>query len=498
MTISRTGKSSSSEDPLNPQEAFFQRLQKVVKTVFDRYTKKLAALPLVVAVSGGPDSLALLALLASSDSLRDRLIVAHFSHGLRPRAEVREIRLVESIASRWGIQTLNGKADVASFAKENHQSIEEAARQLRYEFLSDMAKRYRAGAIVLGHTLDDQAETILFRLTRGSGLRGLGAMREWTTWIDPVSDEPTNLLRPLLEIPKCDTQRVCEIAQIIPAQDSSNLSGRFARNRIRLHVLPQLERINPQIRRTLARFASAVRADEDLITSEAREAVLGLEEIHQGVFEWPRATLVDMPTPLLARLFQSAWQTLCGPGAALSQTHLKAMIKLLIGPSGRRLDLPGTLTFAVEYHRCTLGKLDSNVMLPPKETDLPVPGVVQFGPWTINARVVGPTPNLENNHSPCNALMDAKAIGDRLTIRLRRPGDRFHPLGLQKEKSLQDFLIDRKIPKRERDAIPLLVGKGHIAWIVGYRVAAWAMPSSKSSRLVAIEFQMSSTSEMRG
>ena len=453
-----------------------------------RCAGEMGARPLIVAVSGGPDSIALLvALTTAAVPARPSLTVAHFSHGLRPRAQEREAALVESVAARWGLPVVRGQADVAGCAREERLSLEEAGRRLRYAFLAGAAQECGAGAVALGHTLDDQAETVLLRLVRGTGLRGLGAMREWAPWRDPVSDASTALLRPLLEVERRETLAVCDEARIIPAQDPSNRSMLFSRNRVRRRVLPELEHINPQVRQALARLASTAQADEALLESQARSLMEDLEERCAGGFSWPRQELAAMPPPLLARLFQRAWEELRGPGAALSQAHLEAIMSLLPGPSGRRLDLPGNVRFSVEYGRCTLGPHVSGQPLPEEQVQLRIPGVVRVGGWAVEAW--RPVQGQEAPADPWTALMDAEAVGSGLAIRRRRPGDRFHPLGMDGTKPLQDFLVDEKVPRWERDQVPLVVGDRGIAWVVGRRLAAWAAAAPGARETVAIAFR---------
>ena len=463
------------------------RVARVVASALRRHGHELAGRPLVVAVSGGPDSLALLlGLMAVPEAVRPSLRVAHFSHGLRPVAQRRDAALVEEVAARWGLPVVRGSADVAAHAREERRSLEEAGRRLRYAFLARTAQECGAGAVALGHTLDDQAETVLLRIVRGAGLRGLGAMREWTPWLDTPSGVGTVLLRPLLEVSRAETLAVCAEAKVIPAQDATNRSMVFSRNRVRRRVLPELERLNPQVRHALARLASSAQADEALLEPQARSAVEGQESRCDRGFGWPRRVLAALPPPLLARVFQGAWETLRGPGAALSRLHLEAMEALLTGPSGRRLTLPAGMRFSVEYGRCTLGPAVPATPLPEEGVELHVPGSAQVGPWLVE---VQRSPSFPNRKDPWTAAMDGETLGGPLAVRRRRPGDRFHPLGMDGPKRLQDFLVDEKVPRWERDAVPLVVGARGIAWVVGHRVAAWAAVTPATREAVVISFR---------
>ncbi len=475
-------------DPTGAQPIALQRLVQTVESSLQRWHEELAGGPLLVAVSGGADSLALLlSLVALPASERPLLQVAHFSHGLRPQAERREAALVAQMALRWSVPFVHSSADVPRLVKETGGSVEAAARDARYAFLVQAAGRCGARAVALGHTLDDQAETVLLRLTRGTGLRGLGAMREWTPWADPDTGAAVHLLRPLLSVVRRDTERACTEAGVTPAHDASNRSLAYARNRVRHKVIPELERLNPGARRALARAAAAAGADEDLLETLARSAVEGQEERTNMAITWPRQLLAATPWPLLARVFQRAWEALCGHGAALSQAHLVAMAGLLSGPSGRAVTLPRGLVFSATYDGCRLGPLPMASGLPREEILLQVPGCSPFGPWLVETQVLRnpPPAALETGRA---ATLDAEGVGGPLTLRYRRPGDRFQPAGMRGVKRLQDFYVDTKVPRWERDAVPLLVTPGGIAWVVGYRVAAWAMVTLATRRWLTVSF----------
>ena len=476
------------------QQTALQRVSLAVARAVRSRREQLSEGPLLVAVSGGPDSMALLlALLALPQTERPSLRAVHFSHGLRPRAEQREAALVERTAASWGVPLDRGSANVAHLAKENGQSVEEAARNARYAFLAQIARQQGAYAVALGHTLDDQAETVLLRLVRGAGLRGLGAMREWTEWRDPQSGTTVQLFRPMLHVSHQDTEAACAEAPILPARDASNRSLAFARNRVRLKVLPELERLNPAVRSALARFAAGAQADEELLRSLTRSALQDHEQIVGNVITWHRSSLQALVRPLLVRAFQLAWERVCGPRAALTQPHLEAMAALSTGPAGRELTLPHGMTFSVSYDKCRLGPPPTPETLPRTEVPLQVPGVSIVGPWLVEVQAHS-YPSSATSQSPAHssewhawhALLDADAVGSSMSVRGRRPGDRFHPLGLPDSKRLQDFYVDAKVPRRERDAVPLVVAPGGIVWVAGYRVAAWAAVGPATKRVLVI------------
>jgi tRNA(Ile)-lysidine synthase len=302
--------------------------------------------PLVLAVSGGQDSLALLVAAASLPRRRRlALVVAHFSHGLRPSADPKTAALVKRVALSLGIAVLHGHGEAGP--------SEAAARYARYTFLAEASRSVGASAVLTAHTEDDQAETVLLRLARGTGTRGAGAIRELST--RNVGGHELVLLRPLLTVSRGDTAEVCAEAGVKPMVDGSNRSLRFARNRVRSRVLPELERLNPKVKAALAEFAGSMQSDDELLVYLAAQSIEGIERRTGEVVAWPRQALAALEVPLLVRVLQSAWEYLAGDGAMLSARRIQAVRRLAAGPGGQ-LDLGHGLCFCVEQNSAQLGR----------------------------------------------------------------------------------------------------------------------------------------------
>ena len=479
------------EEEMPPQRTALKRVAKVVAGSVARHRAEMTGAPLLVAVSGGPDSSALLlAVMALPQGERPPVMVVHFSHGLRPRAEVREAALVEALAASWNVPVIRGRAAPGKFSRPRGGSVEAAARAARHAFFSETARHHGARAVALGHTLDDQAETVLLRLARGTGLRGLGAMREWSTWAAPETATPLQLFRPLLAVTRDETEAVCAEAGIVPARDSSNSSLAFARNRVRHRVLHELEHLNPEVRAALASFALTAQQDDDLLQALAGSSVEGHAARDGSAVTWPRALLTDMPGPLLVRVFQTAWEAACQPGAALSKAHLDAMAGLIASPLVRQVRLPHGMTFSVAGGGCRLGPVPFVEHPSGGPFLLAIPGLSQAGLWCVEVQERVASSLAEGLGQPAGdpwrASLDADQVGTPLSLRSRRPGDRFHPKGMAGPKRLQDFYVDAKVPRDQRDAVPLLVGPKGIAWVVGHRMAAWASVGPATRRVLDI------------
>ena len=429
-------------------------------------------------VSGGPDSTCLLLMLAAlRRSLSFELHAAYFDHRLRgARAAEREKRFVRALTERLGVPLHCGSGDVRAHAHTSRRSLEEAARELRYRFLAQTAHKAGCAAVAAGHTRDDQAETVLLHLLRGSGLRGLAAMAPSAPWPIPTRRQTPRLVRPLLALSREDTEACCRAAGVAPLRDPSNRSRAYLRNRIRRELLPILRRYNPRVDEALARLADAASADIELIEGLAAEA-LALGPAKDGAVRLLRRRLSGLPAALRRHAVRLAAGRLLGDIRGLTDRHVRAVLRASDGPAGARLDLPRRLRLEVRRDALVLSTAPAEHIapLPNEETPLPARGSARFGPWRFQVELLAQPPNdpssLDGRYA---AFLDADACGNRLWLRRRRPGDRFHPLGLARPKKLQDFFVDAHVPREERDAVPLLCAERGIAWVVGQRPAEWA------------------------
>jgi tRNA(Ile)-lysidine synthase len=424
--------------------------------------------PLVVAVSGGTDSVALALILAE---LRDEfglvLHVAHFDHRTRPRSSAKDAAFVAEIADRIGAPIRVGRA---ARAPKN----EDDARQARYTFLRRAAMQLGAGAIATGHTMDDQAETVLLHLARGSGLQGATGMR-------PLRD---GIARPLLAIGRAETAAICKAAKIRPREDPSNASLRFARNRVRLRVLPELERINPKVRAALARFADAAAENEpDHTMSGVTSADAGgLVSRTDEQSEHMTLDVADLPTDAAARdrMLAEAWRS--ATGVTLSARQRAALSGLVKDAHGsRKIDLPGGQAVR-EYARLELGGPTAAATSParPKSTapkeraaTAPMPlargSTAEWHGWRIAL-------DMPVDGSPYSASLPEEDAAS-VVVRARRPGDRMRGRG-----KLQDVFVNSKVPARLRDTWPLVTLNGEvIVWVPGVTPAPRSGPVSISA-----------------
>ncbi len=458
------------------------RLGQLVLTVVRRNDSKLADGPMVLAVSGGTDSLAMLLATATiRESLGREIVVAHFSHGLRKSAEKREAALVRRIARELELPLEHEQASTGR--------SEASARNARYAFFGRVASSRGAALVATAHTLNDQAETLLLRLSRGTGLRGAGAIRELShRRVNQANGEQLGLLRPILGATRADTEEVCAEWELTPASDGTNRSVRYARNRVRRRVLPELAEINPNAAGALAAFAATAQEDDDLLAQLAAEAIAGEELREPTRTTWPVHVLRVLPPSLVARVLQSAWAVLRGDGAALSRAQIESIRRLLTRGSGA-VDLGIGATFAVEHDTASLSTT-AIASVAFAATPLTLPGETIVEGWAITTSVGLADGTISND--AWRATLDLDALGDGPCVRCRIRGDRFQPLGMNQEVRLQDVLVNAKVPRSQRDNVPLVVAGERIAWVAGVRIADWAKVTLDTTRSVVIEVRPAS------
>lgn len=407
---------------------------------------------LIVAVSGGTDSLALLHMLHEIQAqLGVSLIVATFDHRLRPDSS-EDVRFVCEMAASWSIPVVTGFRDSQTLTG----GIETAAREARYAFLAEVARNSGASRIAVAHHAGDQAETILMHILRGAGTQGLRGM----TFASPVPGAPDlTLIRPLLTTSRAELEAYCREHALSPCQDSTNDDTRYTRNYIRHTVLPFLKTVNPQVESALIRLAEITAVDQDYLTQQYDREVrphIQQNAAHGAIDRAFFATL----HPAMRRRWISQTSISLGCTDAGYQHILHAESLGLRGSVGAVAQLPGSLRLRVDYEMLVIEPEDarypvrSDDLMIPAGDELPVnlPGETRIpgADWVLRVEMPGESSDFAARlHIP---------QGSAIVLRTRRPGDRFAPGGMNGQtQSLKKWMINRKIPRALRDTIPLLV-----------------------------------------
>ena len=451
---------------------------------------------LVVACSGGPDSTALLhALLALRLALALKLHVAHLNHDFRGQEAEDDAAFVAAMAEKLGLPATVEEADPIAYQRERGiSSFEEAAREVRYRFLTNLSNSISADAIVLGHTADDQAETILMHILRGSGLPGLRGMQELTPWRDTPKGKTAALYRPLLQATRKETRAYCLELNIPFREDSTNRSLRFTRNRIRLQLLPALREYNPQVRQALVRIGRASTESLDFLDDHLDALWPEISSTDGGSVTLDTSTLKELHPALRAMVLRRAFARGSGSIRRLSETHVKSMLSLVAGPAGKIVHLPGGLAFRATKDALILGPLRHDKAAgttPDYEYPLIVPGTTRIPGWLITVEPV-PSNVDPKTLAPTEALFDADKMGNCLVVRNRRPGDFIQPLGMTGRKRIKDLFIDLKVSRGLRPTIPLLVSEKGVLWVYPYRTSELARVDETSRRRLLIRWESAS------
>jgi tRNA(Ile)-lysidine synthase len=455
-----------------------------IKRAIDRYHLVEKGDRLIVGVSGGVDSMVLLHLLnACREAFDLSLVVAHVNHGLRPAESEKEAELVQKQAARFGLPFEYGEFRVREFQKRGGLSPQDAARRIRFRFFYHLLEKYHAQKIALGHHADDQVETVLLRLIRGAGLQGLKGML-------PIREG--KVIRPLLGVWEEKIRSFAAEEKIPFLTDSSNLKKDYLRNRIRLALIPLMEReYQPNFKEILLRTATILGEENDYLEKSAGAAY---QKVIRGEGEnlfFKFSEYQSLHPAIQWRVLRKILGKLCDGGVALeegegSDVH-RLYEKLHQSSPSFLLELSQGAWVEKRYDEVLLGKGKVEPYLP-FDVELISPGhtfIPEIGKEVVVEEA--DRDKFRNDYGPLNtALMDYGSLQFPLRMRNFRPGDRFYPLGARGSQKLKEFFIDHKIPKFERPKVPLLVSGERIVWIVGYRIDDRVKVTGKTKKVLTV------------
>jgi tRNA(Ile)-lysidine synthase len=420
----------------------------------------------LIGLSGGPDSVCLSVIL---DKLRDNFNISlnavYINHGLRPEESKAEEAFCQELCKRRDINFYVKSVDVQQYAEEKSLGIQEAARELRYQVFDDLCDEIKADSIALGHNADDQAETVLMRLMRGSGRSGLSG----------IPPKRGRIIRPLIEFGRDDIEDFLAGAiQELPLHsgcpyviDSSNLKETYFRNWVRINLISEIKRKNPSFVHEICRTADIFREEEEylelIVTKTLMRMISRKSDSSIELFITP---LEILEKPVLRRVLRRAIKETRGL-RGIGYEHVESIISLIKkGKAGDRIILPDNIRVVREY---SLLKMTMEKPSQLGEYELQVPGeteVQEIGK-SIRASYIEQKGGVIQSRD--ETMLDADRLVFPLKIRCRTEGDYFYPLGFGKRKKIQDFFVDEKIPRDERDSIPVVLSGNDIIWVAGYR-----------------------------
>ena len=442
----------------------------------------------LIGISGGIDSITLLySLYFLSDKLKCSLIVAHANHGLRGEQSDREAEFVRKIADELKLPFVIEKIDVLGYMGEKGLSKQAAARELRYDFFERAAKNTSANKIALGHNADDQAETVLMKLLRGSGASGIAGMRA-------VRDK---IIRPLIEIKRDEITEFVKEKRLRYVEDPSNLEPYYLRNKIRLNLIPLLkEEYNPNIVDTLRETAEIIRDEDEFLESYCLTI---LSDIIQSkgneAIEIDVLKLKNFHIAIQRRVIRIALKMIKGDLLKISAVHIEDILNSINkGFSGKSLFLPDRIRVLYEYDKLKLFREAEVEEEAEVKFDIPlkIPGetILSKPEYKFIAEIISLVDFVAAGFSLRNkyiAFFDMDKLKGALRVRNRIAGDIFHLSGMKGSKKLKEFFIDEKIPRRERDSTPLIVSGDTILWVVGERTADYGKVDKDTKRILKIE-----------
>ncbi len=428
---------------------------------------------ILVALSGGPDSVALLYFLKKSGK---NIAAVHLNHCIRKKDAVADEKFVKELCSVWKVPLYVKRSDIKKLSKKNKVSLEEAGRNERYRFFDTLAAKKGFDKIALAHNADDNVETFLMRLLRGTGLKGLCG----------IPPKRGRIIRPLIDVWKKDILRYCKANRLQYRTDETNFVPKFTRNKIRNIIIPELEKKDPRIK---ARVLGCIRGfckDYELLSEYLKNiAKRILEDTKQGVLI-DREALEELPKGIKGHVVRKAVEKVKGDLVNIGSRHIDNILSLEDG----RTCLPGGL-FVLADDRSLLVtyKKDSDKRLPDFKFIVDIPGKIKIkhlGRY-ISASVTSKVKDLKKTPSNRAYIDLDKVKGKRLMVRNFREGDRFVPLGMRGTKKLQDYFVDKKISLKERGAVPLVFDRKKLLWVAGHRIDERVKVSSGTRKILQLD-----------
>lgn len=446
----------------------------------------------LIGISGGPDSVALTLILREINrrhSRHWRLILAHLNHGIRGKEALRDEQFVKDFSRQMGLPFYTKHISISG------RNLEAKAREKRYRFLSEIARKTGATSVAVGHTLDDQAETVLLRLLRGTALKGLRGIQPRR----PILPESKiMLIRPLLHVGRKDVINYLKENRQSYCTDSTNLHQYIRRNKIRLDLLPYLEKYHKEVRKHLARIGETSRQTYDYVEAQAQE-FLEKNISSNGI---PVKALRKLHPAVRSEVINQMIKRVKGDSQGINFAHYQAIDSLIMNaPLGKEVILPGNIIISSQNDLIKVQGAKRKVQIyKPENRNKPltvrIPGETLALPYSfkIKTTLIKNTNDYlkkfrrtKTNHEE---IFDYDSLELPLQVRYRRQGDKFQPLGMSGTQTLKKFFIDRKINKKLRDKVPLIVSKGRIIWVVGQRISETAKVTAQTKTILRINVSL--------
>lgn len=467
-------------DIMDVKEIFLQTISKY--RLFDKGETVVAG------VSGGADSVCLLHLIRETGyDLGIRPFAAHLDHMFRGEESRADAVFVKDLCDKWGIPLYSDSIDVPGLVKRTGASPEDAARKVRHKFYQRVKEEVGADKIATGHHRDDHEETVFMNILRGTGPGGLKG-------IEPKRGQ---YVRPLIEIPKSAIEEYIREKGLSVRTDSTNLTPDYFRNSLRLGLIPLIKsKYCPHFGESLRRLSEITRAEQDFLSHYAQMAWADTVRMGNEGIIIDRASFNDLHTALKNQVLRKAFGEIAGDMKDFEYRHSLLICDFIVNASsGSQIHLPRGVVGEMGYQTFTLQR-DKLRRIPDYSYEIKVPGEVYIK--EIGVRISArekPKTGPVDPPNPLIAQLDYDKIKSALTVRKRRPGDRFVPFGSSFKKKIKDFLIDEKVPRRNRDMVPIFESGDTVVWVGGLRIDDRLKITDNTKTVLLIEMEKENDSD---
>ena len=439
---------------------------------------------IVVGISGGPDSMALLyCLLEARKTIPFSIHIAHVNHGVRGEEARSDQLFVERISKELGLPYYTINVNMIEYGKERGITAEEAGRELRYGFFRDILERHGRGKIAVAHNMNDQAETLLMRIMRGTGPDGLKGM-------DYKSDD---IIRPILGIDRKEIEDYIRQKGIETVLDKTNLQPIYSRNKVRLELIPYIEEnFNPNIVTTLWRMSRIFSLDLNFLEEHTKIKFKNMLKSHDKnsiILHGDKFLVEDRS--IQQRIIRNAILELNKSLQGISEGQIAGAVNLVNNlETGKEFHLSNDIILRINYDEIIIEKSREREKIA-YSYDIDVPGsIILENGYCLETKIFTKDNDFVMEKTKNVKYFDYDKVEGNIRIRNRRDGDRFIPFGMKGSKKLKDYFIDEKVPRDLRDRIPLVVDNENIMWVVGYRISELYKITQDTKRILSISYKL--------
>lgn len=436
---------------------------------------------IVVALSGGPDSVCMLSLLCSiREEINIQIVAAHVNHMLRGEEADGDEEYARNLCKLLNVRFFVKREDISKLAKEKKISLEVAGRLVRYKFFDEILEQLSFNKIAVAHNANDQAETVLMRIMRGTGLEGLGGI---------LVERDNKYIRPILFMNREEIEEYCSDKALNPHIDYTNLEKIYSRNKVRLDILPYMKQnFNPNIIETINRMSQLLQEDNDFIQGEVNK-VYEANCTKHGKSIVIHNDLFKEHSSIIKRVIRKALFNTNNNNLDIEMKHIEDILELSTLGTNKRIDLPNNIYVENVYGDIHIKRKEDSNFLGNNNLKISKDEIlhneITFNNYVISFEIVDKIEKVNKENNRLISFFDYN-INDGIIIRYRKDGDKMLPFGMKGSKKLKDLFIDMKIPKEERGKVPIIQFDNDIAWVVGVRTSDKFKVTNKTKEILKI------------